>query len=655
MWLPGAPGAGMGGSAAERGLIPRQALFGNPERTSVQLSPDGTKIGFLAPREGVLNIHVGPVDDPAAAQPVTRADRRGIRFFFWAFTNEHVLYIQDKDGDENWRVYAVNVASCEEHDLTPLEGVHAVIHQTSRHFPAEVLVGLNDRDPRLHDVYRVDLLTGRRQLVYENTGYADFVADEQLALRLGVAFNEDASIAVHNLGGVSGPCPLMTIPADDISTTGPIGFTADGRKVYMRDSRGRNTAALTLMDLDSLETTLLAEDERADIDETMVHPTQLHVQAYAVEYLRTEWHALDDAIADDLAYLGSLVDGDFQVPSRTLDDRRWIISYTVDDGPGRYYLYDREAGKAEFLFTSRPALESWPLAKMEPHVVRSRDGLDLVCYLTLPPKPVADPPPLMLWVHGGPWARDSWGYSSVSQWLANRGYAVLMVNYRGSVGLGKTFLNAANREWAAKMHEDLVDAVRWAIGQGVADGQKVAIGGGSYGGYATLVGLALTPDVFACGIDIVGPSNLVTLLNNVPDYWIPLLPAMKERVGDPTTEEGRAFLESRSPLTYVDRIRKPLLIAQGANDPRVKRQESDQIVSAMQARSIPVTYAVYSDEGHGFARPENTISLFAVSELFLANALGGRAEPVGEDFAGSTIEVQAGQEFVPGLPSLRPS
>ncbi len=308
------------------------------------------------------------------------------------------------------------------------------------------------------------------------------------------------------------------------------------------------------------------------------------------------------------------------------------------------------------MFTNRQELEKVKLSKMYPLIIKSRDGLNLVSYLTLPywADPDNDsrpkkPLPMVLFVHGGPWARDSWGLNSAHQWLANRGYAVLSVNYRGSTGFGKDFINAANREWAGKMHDDLIDAVNWAIKQKIADKNRVAIMGGSYGGYATLVGMTFTPEVFACGVDIVGPSNLRTLLETIPPYWKPMMEMWATRVGDPRTEEGRKFLDSRSPLTYVDRICRPLLIGQGANDPRVKQSESDQIVQAMQEKNIPVTYVLYSDEGHGFARPENRLSFFAVAEIFLAQHLGGRFQEIGDDFQGSTIAVPHGAEHIPGL------
>jgi dipeptidyl aminopeptidase/acylaminoacyl peptidase len=365
---------------------------------------------------------------------------------------------------------------------------------------------------------------------------------------------------------------------------------------------------------------------------------------------------LDNAIQPDLEYLKTVVDGDLDVTSRSLDDKIWTVAYTVSDGPVRFYLYDRVKKRATFLFSNRPKLDGLKLAKMHPVLISSRDEKTLVSYLSLPP--AADPGgtgrpsqplPMVLAVHGGPWGRDGWGLNGIHQWLTSRGYAVLSVNFRGSTGFGKDFVNAGDREWAGKMHEDLLDAVEWAVKRGVADRKRVAILGASYGGYATLVGLTFTPEVFACGVDIVGPSNLKTLLSSIPPYWAPLVETFARRVGDPRTDEGRKLLIERSPLTRVGAIQRPLLIGQGANDPRVKQAESDQIVNAMKAKRLPVTYVLFPDEGHGFARPQNRLAFYAVAESFLAQHLGGVYQPIGRDFEGASITVPEGAGHVAGL------
>lgn len=638
-------------------LIPRQVLFGNPDTIMVTLSPDGTSIGYLAPLDGVLNVWVAPTTDLGRARVVTNDTGRGIRSYFWTYTNKHMLYLQDKDGDEEWHIYRVNLETNQEIDLTPLSGITARFIKISHNFPDEILVGLNDRDAQLHDVYRVNIITGERQLLQQNSeGFADYFADEMYTVRLATRILSDGAKELYTLTDAGTWQYLTSIPMEDMFNTSPIHFDKTGMVLYMVDSRDRNTSAMTMLRLETGEQTVVAEDPQADTSDLIVHPTTKHIQAVAFTYERKQWQIIDPSIADDLAYLRTVADGDVEVVSRTLDDTHWIVTYLMDNGPVRSYYYDRSAKQAHFLFTNRKSLERYSLAKMHPVIIPARDELHLVSYYTLPLDSHAPgathpnaPLPMVLLVHGGPWARDLWGYHPYHQLFANRGYAVLSVNFRGSTGFGKAVVNAGIYEWGARMHDDLIDAVEWAIHEGIADPQRIAIMGGSYGGYATLVGLTFTPERFACGIDLVGPSNLVTLLETVPPYWIPTFNMWTARVGDPHTEEGRAFLLERSPLTYVDRIQKPLLIAHGANDPRVKKAESHQIVEAMQTKKIPVTYLLYPDEGHGFARPENNRSFMAIVEAFLARCLGGRYEPIHDDFNGASLTVPVGVAEVPGL------
>ena len=638
-------------------LIPRQVLFGNPDRASVALSPDGAHIAYLAPREGVLNVWVAPRKDLAVARPMTRDTGRGIRFYGWAYTNRHILYIQDKNGDENWRLYSVDLTTDEVKDLTPFEGVQTQLRSVSHKFPEEIIAGLNNRVPQWHDLYRINVVTGEMTLIEQNDSYADFVVDDDYRLRMAMRMTPDGGMALFTPGAGGDWQPWDTIPAEDFLTTGPAGVDKTGTVVFLRDSRGRNTAAVVACDLATRGTVLLAEDPQSDAQDVVCHPTEKHVQAVSFVYERKRWQILDPVIAPDLAYLRTVADGDVEIVSRTLEDKLWIVLYLVDAGPARFYLYDREARIARFLFTNRQALEGQPLVTMSSAVIKSRDGLDLVAYTSLPPGSDSNgdgiperPVPMVLMPHGGPWGRDFWGYNPWHQWLANRGYAVMCVNFRSSTGLGKAFTNAGDHEWGGKIIEDQADAVQWAIGAGIADPQRVAVMGGSFGGYSTLAGLTFMPELFACGVDLVGPSNLITLLESVPPYWKPMLELFTTRVGDFRTEEGRALLAKHSPLTYADRICRPLLIGQGANDPRVKQAESDQIVAAMQAKGIPVTYVLYPDEGHGFARPENNLSFSAIAEAFLAECLGGRYEPIGADFVNSSLQVLTGADQVSGLP-----
>jgi dipeptidyl aminopeptidase/acylaminoacyl peptidase len=662
---------------ADASLIKRQLLFGNPDRTGVQLSPDGKQLSFLAPRDGVMNVWVAPADKPSDAKPVTAEKERGIRRYFWAENGEYVLYMQDKGGDENFHVWAVDLKKGDVKDITPYDGAQAQVELLSPKHPDEVLVGINNRDKQYHDLYRINVKTAKAELVLQNDGYAGFVPDFDFVPRYGVKPGEGGSQDVFFVekpakaakakgkddkgakGDKPAPAPRLftKIPYEDALTTDIAGFDASGKTLYVLDSRGRDTTALVTADEKSGATKVVAEDAKADVQSLLIDPKTKLIQAVGSIYERKSWIVVDKKIEPDLEALKKVADGDFDVISRSHDDKKWIVAYVVSDGPVRYYLYDHDKKKAEFLFTNLAALEKVKLAKMYPRVIKSRDGLDLVSYLTVPAATDPDgngipdkPGPMVLFVHGGPWARDFWGLNNTHQWLANRGYSVLSVNYRGSSGFGKKFINAANKEWAGKMHDDLIDAVNWAVDQKIADKSQVAIMGGSYGGYATLVGLTFTPDTFACGVDIVGPSSLVTLLEHIPPYWMPFLPQLVNRVGDHRTEEGKNFLLSRSPISRVDKIAKPLLIGQGKNDPRVKQSEADQIVKAMQDKGIPVTYVLYPDEGHGFNRPQNRTSFNAVAETFLAQCLKGPYEPVGDDFKGASITVPAGADQVYGLP-----
>ncbi|WP_231954238.1 S9 family peptidase [Pirellulimonas nuda] len=663
----------MPASLEDAPLIPREVLFGNPTRAQARISPDGKWLSFLAPVKQpsgaeVMNVWVAPIDKFEEAVAVTEDKLRGIRGHSWSNDAKSILYSQDKGGDENWHLYATDVATKKTRDLTPIEGVNAQIAGDSQQFPGEILVGLNDRNPQLHDIYRVNLATGERKLVQENPGVAGFITDDKLNVRMALNFTETGGQVWMLPKGEAGETGfpdwdvIETFGPEDAMTSGPAGYTADGKTFYFQDSRNRDTAGLFATSTETGETKLIAEDKRADAGGALVHPVTQKIQAVSFTYARREWRVLDPTVQADLDYLGKFQDGEFEVTSRTTDDTTWSVAYILDDGPVKYYRYTRPAkgGPGErsmtYLFSSRDDLDQYPLVKMHDRVIESRDGMNLVCYLTLPPGSDPDgdgvpnaPVPMVLDVHGGPWARDGWGFNGEHQWLANRGYAVLNVNYRGSTGFGKEFINAANGQWSGQMHDDLLDAVDWAVKQGIAQRDKVCIMGGSYGGYATLVGLTYTPQEFACGVDIVGPSSLVTLLQNAPPYWAPFMPVMKLRVGDWTTDLGKEELLKRSPLTRVDKIERPLLIGQGANDPRVTQVEADQIVEAMQAKNIPVTYVLYPDEGHGFARPENRMSFNAVTEAFLAEHLGGRYEPIGEDFEGASITVPTGANEVPGL------
>lgn len=604
-------------------LIPREHLFGNPDKASPRISPDGTRLAYLAPDEGVLNVWVrtiGQDDD----RVVTRDRKRGIRMFTWAFDGRHLLYLQDLDGDENWHIWSVDLASNQIADLTPHAGVQAQVVALDSRFPDEMLLSMNLRDARLHDVYRADLQTGELALEVENPGdIVGWLADPDFRIRAAQAAlpNGGFELRVRDTAE-SAWRSLVTWNPDDEGE--PYTFSEDGRSLYIASSVGSDTQELRLIDIATGEERTLASHPLADVTGVLPHPTEHRIRAACFTVDRAEWRVLDPSVAGDLERIQSLHSGEPSVVSMDLADRLWVVLYDQDTAPPSCHVYDRETRALSFLFTTRSKLQGAVLAEMRPVRIHARDGLTLTSYLTLPPGIEPRNLPLVLNVHGGPWARDGWGYDAEAQWLANRGYACLQVNFRGSTGFGKKFLHAGDREWGGKMHDDLIDAVRWAISEGIADPKRVAIYGGSYGGYAALVGAAFTPEVFACSVDIVGPSSIRTLIASIPPYWEPLRNIFVHRVGDPDTEAE--FLDSRSPLYKADQIVCPMLIAQGANDPRVKRAESEAIVAALRERGKEVEYLLFEDEGHGFARPENRLTFYAAAERFLARHLGGRFE-----------------------------
>jgi dipeptidyl aminopeptidase/acylaminoacyl peptidase len=585
-------------------------------------------LAYIAPDEkNVLQVWLRTVgqDDN---RKLTDDKKRGIRMYFWTYNAEQLIYQQDSDGDENFHLYSVNIQSDIVRDLTPFQGVKAQVIDLDPEFPNEVLVGLNLKDRQKFDVYRININNGAVEFDTENPGnIVSWTADAKFQVRAATAATPDGGYELLVRETADNSWETIRHWGPDESG-GAVGFSADNQTLYMIGSHDANAQRLIALDLTTRQETVIAEDEQYDVGGIMIHPTTRVIQAVSFYKDKVQWQILDQSIAADFEALGQVRDAEFGVSSRNLADDTWLVAYTTDDGPVYYYTYDRQSKSSTLLFSNQPELEELALASMQPISFEARDGLTIHGYLTTPVGVEPKNLPTVLLVHGGPWARDTWGYSPIVQWLANRGYGVLQVNFRGSTGYGKAFINAGNRQWAATMHDDLIDAVNWLSKQGIADPEKVAIMGGSYGGYATLVGLTFTPEVFAAGVDIVGPSNLVTLMKSIPPYWAPLLANMYHRVGNLETEEE--FLKERSPLFFVDRIQKPLLIGQGANDPRVKEAESEQIVAAMKQAGKPVEYVLYTDEGHGFARPENRLHFFAIAEEFLAKYLGGRSEPVGD-------------------------
>ncbi len=612
-------------------LIPLTVLFGNPQRVMPRISPDGSQLAWLAPHEGVLNVWLAPISadhgvDWTAARVVTDDTDRGIRQFGWAHDGRHLLYLQDAGGDENWRLYDVDLPTMQRRDLTPFDGVQAQLVAAHKDFPDRILVGLNKDDPKWHDVYRLDLTSGELTKELDNPGLVDMVADAQLVVRAALRPRPDGSVqlVVRDSADSTDWREVLDIPAEDAMATAPVSFSADGRSLLLISSVGLQAAALVRMDTATGATEVLAADPEADVSAVRVHPDTREPQIVTFLRDRSVYRVLDPAVADHVQAIRALHPGDPAFGHGDDADRVWLATFTTDTGSVTYYTYDSSTGVASLLFEARPELSGYELAPMEPFAFAARDGLTIHGYLTFPLRQDRSDLPTVLLVHGGPWTRDTWGYDPHAQWLANRGYLCIQVNFRGSAGYGKAFLNAGDREWGNKMQHDLTDAVAHAIGQGWSDPARIAIMGGSYGGYAVLAGAAFTPDLYCCGVDIVGPSNLITLIETIPPYWAPLLAQFHNRVGDPAKD--RDFLWVRSPLSAASQIRIPLLIAQGAGDPRVKQAESEQIVAALEQHGIEHDYMLFADEGHGFAKPENRLKFYTAADKFLSRYLGGRAD-----------------------------
>jgi dipeptidyl aminopeptidase/acylaminoacyl peptidase len=607
-------------------LIPRTVLFGNPEKIRARISPDGKRLAYVAPLDGVLNVYVKTIGEDND-RPVTADKNRGIYEYFWAYDNNHLMYLQDKDGDENWRLYAVDLSNETIRDLTPYENVQVRVMDVNKDFPNTVVLAMNLRDPSLHDVYRLDLPTGELTLVATNPGNViGWVTDANLDVRAAMAVAPSGDYQLLARPATTAPWEtILTWGPEDNMTSAPVAFTKDGGSLYLIDSSNVNAGRLVRLDLKTKDVEVLAEDPIYDVSDLMINPDTYKIEAVSFEKARKDWVPLDPEVAQDFTAIRSLDDGDFDVVSYDADYRTWLVAFVKDDGPIAYYIFDRDSETGEFLFDHRTDLKNYTLARMEPFSFNARDGLPINGYITFPPNAPRKNLPMVLVVHGGPWARDEWGYNPEVQWIANRGYICLQVNFRGSSGYGKEFLNAGDKEWGAKMQDDLTDGVNWAIDQGYADPKKIAIYGASYGGYAALAGAAFTPDLYCCAIPMMGPSNLITFINSVPPYWTTMLETMYKRIGNPQTEEE--FLKSRSPLFSVGQIKIPMLVAQGANDVRVKQAESEQVVEAMQKNGVDVEYILFEDEGHGFAKPENRLKFFARAEQFLAKYLGGRYEP----------------------------
>ena len=662
-------------------LLPLQLLLAPAEFVAPQISPDGRWISYIAPLNGVPNFFVAPADAPQQGKPVTRYRERGVQatdvsgvvMYVWHSDSERLIYPMDYDGDENWDIHIVGVGSGEDRNLTPSPGVKTEIIAFSREEPDQVIIQAGERHPMMPDLYRLDLNTGKRTPVLLNpgTGLA-YLADAELKPRLAIALNAAGGLDIDRITAPGEQEPFLTIPGEDFpavtasSAQKITRFDQSNRHLYIYDVEGRDTTALIRLNLENGDKEVIAVDDRVDLGGILFHPRTNEPLAYATNWIRTSWHAIDDSIQADIEYLNQQARGDWKVVSQSDDNNKWVVRDMLSHKPVRFFLYDRTDKSVAELFVSTPALEELALSKLHPYVVRTDDGLDLVSYLLLPPWMDADedgrpsePIPIVVLVHGGPSdERAQFTYGPFLHWLANRGYGLMYVNFRGSAGFGKAYMNGQIREWGGRMHQDILDQVDWAIAEKIADPDRVAIMGGSYGGYEVLVAMTMTPNVFACGIDLVGPSNLEIFM----PHWD--VDRMSLVLGDPRTEEGRDFLRSRSPINFARQTVNPVLIGQGAKDSRVPQEQSDQVVEVMNRSGVAVTYALYPDEGHGLLRAANDFSFWAIGEAFLARCLGGRSLPIADSLRGSSVQVPVGAQHIPGLtealrrlaePSAQPS
>lgn len=622
-------------------LIDREIIFGNPEIAAAQISPNGQYIAFLKPWKDTRNIYVKSVSEPfSAARLLTTETKRPVAGYFWTRDSKYILYVKDNAGDENFNVCAVDPSAKPaagadaplSRDLTGVKGARVFIYEVPKSDPAIIYIGLNDRDKAWHDLYKLQISTGEKTLIRKNT--------ERIT---GWQFDLKGQLRLATRNAENGDTEILRVDADKFTqiyscsvfeTCNPIRFDRDGKLVYMETNKGAdvNLISLVLFDPETGKTETVESDplNKVDFGGAMFSEATDALVGTSYYYDREKQYFKDKGFEADYQWLQSQLPGkEISMSSRTRNEQVWLVTAYSDTEPGETVLFNRKARTLTPQYRIRENLPRESLAQMKPVQYRSSDGLEIPAYLTLPKGIAAKNLPVLMIPHGGPWGRDVWGYNALAQFFANRGYAVLMPNFRGSTGYGKKFLDAGNREWGAKMQDDITWGVKYLIADGIADPKRVGILGGSYGGYATLAGVAFTPDVYAAAVDIVGPSNLITLLNAIPPYGESIRTMFYQRMGDPRTPEGKVLLMERSPLNSADKIKTPLLVAQGANDPRVNRREAEQIVVALRDRGFPVEYLLAPDEGHGFARPVNNMALFMESEKFLAQHLGGRYQEGG--------------------------
>jgi len=622
-------------------IIDRELIFGNPEIAGAQLSPDGKYVAFQKPWKDTRNVYVKGVNEPfSAARLLTTETKRPIAGFFWTRDGKYILYVKDNDGDENYNVYAVDpsaspVAGADapaSRDLTGLKGVRVELVDVPKNDPDVVYIGLNDRDKAWHDLYKLKISTGEKTLIRKNTERIE-----------GWQFDLQGNLRLATRSAENGDTEILRVDSDKFSkiyscnvfeTCSVIRFQKDGKRAYMETNKGAdmNLTALALFDPETGKTEIVESDPLKKVDFGGAFFSEATDELAFTVYVedKPRYYFKDKAFGADFKWLDGKFPGkEVSLGSATLDEKTWLITASSDTEPGETYLFDRKGHKLALQYKIREKLLRADLAEMKPVHYKSSDGLEIPAYLTLPKGVPAKNLPAIIFPHGGPWGRDYWGYNGYAQFFANRGYAVLSMNFRGSTGYGKKFEDAGNQQWGRKMQDDVTWGVKYLVDEGIADPKRVGIFGGSYGGYATLAGVAFTPDLYAAAVDLFGPSNLITLMDSIPPYWEPIRQMFYQRMGDPTTPEGKALLVERSPLTWASKIKTPLMIAQGANDPRVNHAESEQIVIALRDRGFPVEYLLIPDEGHGFARPVNNMAAIMATEIFFAKYLGGRDQTDG--------------------------
>ncbi len=637
----------VGRAADQPPLIPREVLFGNPEITGVSLSPDGRHIAYLAPDQGVLNLWVRDLDGNAPPRVLTQQRSRPQRGAWWTPDGRYLISSRDTQGDENTVVVRIDPKTGDSVDLTPASGVKALYAAADRDVPNQIVVGLNDRDPRYHDLYVLEVDSGERRLLYRNTDDGRMVDVDWLdgawqpVLRSQVLADGGSTYELR-LPGDKDWRPFLTFGFEDtMSVSGVGGFTRDGQWLYGSLSTGEDLPRLVRWSREQLRTCgTTCQPElvhRSSTGALGVSLSDINTGEPTVLQevdLRSRRVVLDPSVQPDLNALNKLAgSNDFSIVDQDLNDRIWLVAVGSDQQGAEYWLWDRDRRQQKKLFSVQPRLDDYDLAPMESLDLKARDGRRLPAYLTRTPNAGGAPKPLVLLVHGGPQARDYWGLDPTHQLLANRGYHAMSVNYRGSTGFGKAHLLAGEGEWYGRMQDDLVDAVQWAVAEGIADPDRLVIMGASYGGYAALAGLTRDPELFAAAVSEIGPSNLRTLLASFPPYWESVRAITERMIG-----VEKVDLDAISPINHVDQIKRPLLLGHGANDPRVKLQESETIASAMEARGLPIDFVVFPDEGHGFANPRNNLAMIALVEAFLQQHIGGRAEPFGDALKQSSME-----------------